>query len=291
MIKLTSILTHLPENNVRELEVVTQRLIDTGKVEIVILFGSYARGNFKEKKGRTKGKKSDYDILAISSDINSRNALRSELRAKFNDIGSVVQLIAEPIAFVNSNLEERQYFFTDIKREGKILFDSGKYRLATPKAPSPIRRRKIAEADYAMWFTMAKDFYGQYRHAYSDSKFRIASFNLQQTVEMCYTAIEMVFTHYNPFEHNLEVLRNRALEFDSRVKAAMPCETDREQELFDYLNYAYIGGRYRSEREFPVTIEQLEYWSTEVEKLLDLTQTICIERIECLKQIEPKATT
>jgi hypothetical protein len=56
--------------------------------------------------------------------------------------------------------------------------------------------------------------------------------------------------------------------------------------LFDYLNYAYIGGRYRSEEDFPVTKEQLDYWSKESKKLLELTETICRERIECLKEIE-----
>ena len=63
---------------------------------------------------------------------------------------------------------------------------------------------------------------------------------------------------------------------------------EEKQELFDYLNFAYIGGRYRSEEEFPVTKQQLNYWSTEAQKLLNLTQTICTERIECLKGIEKK---
>ena len=105
---------------------------------------------------------------------------------------------------------------------------------------------------------------------------------------MCYTAIEMVFAHYNPYEHNLVVLRERTLKFDSRIKEVLPYETEKEQELFDYLNYAYIGGRYRSEEEFPVTKEQLDYWDKEAKKLLDLTKTICLERIDCLKEIERK---
>ena len=103
---------------------------------------------------------------------------------------------------------------------------------------------------------------------------------------MCYTAIEMVFAHYNPYEHNLEALRDRVLQFDNRIKNALPYDTEEQQELFDYLNFAYIGGRYRSEEDFPVTQEQLDYWRTEVKQLLDLTETICKERIDCLKGIE-----
>jgi uncharacterized protein len=106
---------------------------------------------------------------------------------------------------------------------------------------------------------------------------------------MCYTAIEMVFTHYNPYEHNLEMLREHTMPFDSRIKEVLPYETEQQQELFDYLNFAYIGGRYRSEEEFPVTKEQLDYWSKEAQKLLDLTEMVCKERIECLKEIENKS--
>lgn len=281
VINLTSVLSHLPNEKVKELEAITQRIVDTGKAEIIILFGSYARGDFKEKRGKNKGKKSDYDIFVITSDTVSRSEIHSELREIFNDIGIAVQLIVDQIDFVNSNLEEKQYFFTDIKREGKILFDSGKHELADSKKLSPTRRREIAEEDFKMWFGTAKKIMDSVR-----TDLKLASFDLQQAVEMCYTAIEMVFTHYNPYEHNLKVLRNRVLLFDRRVKDALPYNTDEEQELFDHLNYAYIGGRYRSEKEFPVTKEQLEYWSKEVNKLLSLTETICQKRIECLKKIE-----
>lgn len=286
MTDLAQILSYLPDNKVKELEIITQRIVGMGRAEIIILFGSYARGDYKEQRGETKGKKSDYDILVVTSNADDRNALRLELREIFKDIGIAVQLIVEQIAFVNSNLEEKQYFFTDIKREGKVLFNSGIHILADSKELPPIRRREIAEEDFRMWFNMANDFYGQYKHAFSDNKFRIASFNLQQTVEMCYTAIEMVFTHYNPYEHNLEVLRNRVLLFDKRIKNTLPYETEKQQELFEYLNFAYIGGRYRSEDEFPVSKEQLDYWRKEANKLLALTEMICKERIECLKQIE-----
>jgi predicted nucleotidyltransferase/HEPN domain-containing protein len=283
---LTKILSHLPDNKIRELETITQRIVDTGKAEIVVLFGSYARGNYKEKRGKTQGKKSDYDILVVVAEYKTKKELSADLRGAFIDISVPVQLIIETIAFVNSNLEEKQFFFTDIKREGKVLYNSGNFKLSAPVDLSPTRRREIAEEDFKMWFGQAIDFYGQYKHAFTDKKFRIASFNLQQVVEMCYTAIEMVFTHYNPYEHNLEILRKRIIQFDSRIKAVLPYETKEQQELFDYLNYAYIGGRYRSEEDFPVTKEQLDYWSREAKKLLDLTETICRERIECLKEIE-----
>ena len=104
MINLAKILSHLPEDKVSELEVITQRIVGTGKVETVVLFGSYARGDYKELRGKTKGKKSDYDILVVTSDHNNKKDLRSELREIFQDIGISVQLIVEEIIFVNNIL-------------------------------------------------------------------------------------------------------------------------------------------------------------------------------------------
>jgi predicted nucleotidyltransferase len=286
MTDITKTLSHLPDNKIRELETITQRIVDTGKAEIVVLFGSYARGNYKEKRGKTQGKKSDYDILVVVGEYKTKKELNADLRGAFKDIPVPIQLIIETIAFVNSNLEEKQFFFTDIKREGKILYNSGNFKLSESKELTPTRRREIAEEDFKEWFKSAKEFYLHSEFSISKQFFQRASFMLQQVVEMSYTAIEMVFTHYNPYEHNLETLRERIIQFDSRIKDVLPCETKEQQELFDYLNYAYIGGRYRSEEDFPVTKEQLDYWSKESKKLLELTETICRERIECLKEIE-----
>jgi len=74
-------------------------------------------------------------------------------------------------------------------------------------------------------------------------------------------------------------LRQRAEAFDQRVDEAFPLNTEQETELFEYLNFAYIGGRYRSEEEFPVTSAQLDYWATQTLRLLAITEQICGEKI------------
>ena len=282
-------LAHLPQNKIDELTTITQRITATGKAEIVILFGSYARGDYKEHRGKEQGKRSDYDILVVTADAHTRKGLRKKLRGVFEDIGIPVQLIVEKIDFVNSLLEEKQFFFTDIKREGKILYTSGNFELSDPKTLTPTQRRAIAEEDFKQWFSNACTSLDHFKYAVKDEKYGKASFELQQVVEMCYTAIEMVFTHYNPYEHNLVALRSRVLHFDSRLKTALPYNTKEQKELFDRLNFAYIGGRYKSEDEFSVTPQQLSYWSQEAQKLLKLTEQICQEHIKALKAIEAKA--
>jgi predicted nucleotidyltransferase len=281
MINLSETLSYLPSDKITELETITSRIIKSGKAEMVILFGSYARGDYKEQRGEKQGKKSDYDLLIATKDEDSKRTLQSELRGIFTDIERPVQIIIHKIDDVNKSIGKKQYFFSDIRREGKLLFDSRRFQLVDEGKLSPAERVEAAEEDFKEWYGTAVKIINLVR---DDN--RLGAFDLQQAVEMCYTTIEMVFTHYNPYEHNLENLRERVIEFDSRVKEALPYETEEQKKLFDDLNYAYIAGRYRSEKEFPITKDQLEYWSGEAKKLLELTELICKERIDCLREIE-----
>ncbi len=47
-------LPHLPQSRVTELETITNQITATNKADIIILFGSYARGDYKEKRGETQ---------------------------------------------------------------------------------------------------------------------------------------------------------------------------------------------------------------------------------------------
>lgn len=281
-------LSHLPKVHRNELCNITQRIVRTGKAELVMLFGSYARGDYTTIKNTQSGKQSDYDILVVTADADTRKGLRRKLRRAFQDIEITVQLLVEKIQTVNRNLEEEQYFFTDIKREGKLLYSSGNFVLSEPRTLSATRRREIAETDFQEWFRQAKSFYRSAKHDLHDGEFRTAAFHLQQVVEMCYTTLEMVFDHYNPHEHNLKSLYYRIRSYDRRISDAFPLKSAEQIALFDHLNLAYIGGRYHSHSEYMVTEKQLTYWFTEAEKLLSITQSVCLDRIAQLQKHEYK---
>ncbi len=288
MAKLTQILSYLPAERIADLEFITDKIVATHRVEFIILFGSYARGDYKEERGAKQGKKSDFDILVVTEDNERRKQVISKLRNAFKDMEVPVQLIVEKITTVNKALEEHRYFYTDIKREGIELYNSGRYDFAAFKELSPKRRREIAEADFKHWFNMAKDFLLDSAQPIERGNLHKGSFELQQCVEMCYTAIEMVFSHYNPHQHNLQILRDRTIRFDKRLKTAFFYTTEKEKALFDQLNFAYIGGRYHTEDGFHVTREKIKFWQKETESFLKLTAIICLERIEELKKLETK---
>ncbi|WP_428625087.1 nucleotidyltransferase domain-containing protein [Sedimenticola sp.] len=62
-------ISHLPLKKQRELEQITEIVKAQEGVEMVILFGSYARGDWREEKelkpNRWSGHASDYDILVV----------------------------------------------------------------------------------------------------------------------------------------------------------------------------------------------------------------------------------
>ena len=63
-----------------------------------------------------------------------------------------ITLITETIQHVNEKLEKNQYFFSDIKKEGILLYDSGEFKLAEVRELSWEERKEIAQDDYDLWF-------------------------------------------------------------------------------------------------------------------------------------------
>jgi len=55
-----------------------------------------------------------------------------------------ISLISHDIQFFNRRLRKGQYFFSDIKKEGILLHDSGAFELAEAKELSSPERKRIA---------------------------------------------------------------------------------------------------------------------------------------------------
>jgi len=272
---------NIPEEKREELAEIKSLLLNKfKKIEMIILFGSYARGDFTIERGLFEGKKSDFDILVVAKDKDTRKMVSLLPYDNFFDkLSTSVQLIAEQAEILNRNLKEKQFFFSDIVKEGVVLYDSGNCKLAKPKKLNQEERKKLTEENFENWFGQATTSFKYSNIAISEKDLRKAAFELQQTVEICYTTIEIVFTQYKSHEHDLLILRKRVDKFDERLFDIFSMKTTEEKDMFEHLNYAYIGGRYKSEKEFPVTEQQLDYWQAETEKLLKLTEEICLSKI------------
>ncbi len=288
MKNIAEILSHLPENKVEELEIVTRKIVETGMASMVVLYGSYARGDWKEISGGRSGKKSDYDIMVLAKDERDCQDLKNKLIKLFENFPTVVQTMVETLGFVNMHLREGQYFFTEIKQQGIILYAESNTKLAEAQNLSATRLREIAELDFKQWFGQAKGFCETSNFQKDKNLLQLSSFSIQQCVENCYTAIEMVYSRNNPYEHRLTILRMNAKRYVPEIDQCFPLGTEEERHLFYHLDAAYIGGRYIDEEHYKVTKEQLSYWEKEAQKLLDITEKACLKKIENLKEKEKK---
>lgn len=203
-------LSHLPENKVDELKKVVSiisKLCDD--VEMIILFGSYARGDYKVeadlKAERKSGHISDYDILVVTGQKKSVDnaGLWDEITKECNSLkqSTHARIIAHDIQELNIKLAEGQYFYTDVKKEGCLLYDSGKFELANEHELTPKEQKRIAQEDYDHWFESAKGFLKGYNFYFKESDYGKAAFLLHQATESSYKTILLVFTNYSPNEH------------------------------------------------------------------------------------------
>jgi HEPN domain-containing protein/predicted nucleotidyltransferase len=283
---MKSELDHLPAEKYDELRRIVEIIRDRVDAEMVILYGSYARGDWKAEAdlapGRWSGHASDYDILVVVEDqatAEDVNLLR-ELEQACNAPGfsAHVRPIVHDIAHVNGSIAEQWYFFMDVLTEGVLLYDSGRHRLAEPGGLLPADQQRLAREYFDVWFPQARQFLDAFWFHLERDNLRLAAFNLNQATEHAYKAILLVFTHYCPQEHLLAILGRMAAEHGPVFEDIFPQDTEEQQDRFRLLDNAYIAARYH--RRFRVTRADLDDLAPRVKQLLEVTGRICREEIE-----------
>ena len=122
-------LSHLPTQQAKEINIIVEALSKIKKVEKVILFWSFARGDFvlhdvSEENGTMRVYESDYDLLVIVSHYKEDqewliDKTINEIEQKYH-IERGIDVILESITYVNKMLEENRYFYADIVKEGIV---------------------------------------------------------------------------------------------------------------------------------------------------------------------------
>ena len=279
-------ISHLPQIKQDELKKTIATIRNNcNDIEKIILFGSYARGDYKEAKDlqpdRKSGHISDYDILVVTA--KKDNSLDLVLWKKISKICQELNLTADPriithdIEALNIKLAERQYFYREIKKEGILLYDSNNFKLADERDLTSKEQQRIAQDHFDHWFCKAEDFWDTFSLMSNKEKFASAAFHLHQVAESSYKALHLVFTNYCPHEHLLEILGFEAEDFHPSLKTIFTQTTKEDKARFKLLEYGYIGGRY--DPRYHISKEDLEILAKDVKRLLELTKKICQEKI------------
>ena len=96
------------------LEEITRRIRTVSDPEQIILFGSYARGDFRPD--------SDLDLLVIKDEVDSTRAEAARIYGVLADIGVPVDLVVVRTAYVQRYGDLVGTVVRPALREGKVLY-------------------------------------------------------------------------------------------------------------------------------------------------------------------------
>ncbi|MFC1676344.1 HEPN domain-containing protein [Planctomycetota bacterium] len=281
-------LAHLPEGKRKELELIRDIILEKiPDVRMIVLFGSYARGQQVDDiytEGHvTHVYQSDFDILVaikskkVAENYDAHSRVENAIEAT-KQVETPLSIIYHTFSEVRHRINEGHYFFADIKKEGIHLYRTGKHHLGKAKILTPAERKQIAEEHFKQWFKSAKNFYILFETALEKKMYKEAAFQLHQTVERFYSATTLVFINYRFRSHDIEMLGRKAVSYNAEFAKVFPRETKDEVKVFKLLKKAYVDARYK--KEYRITKKQLEYLAKRVKLLQRLTKKICKEKID-----------
>lgn len=281
-------LSHLPENNQKEITRIAEIIREVANPEMIILFGSYAKGTFTEhtylgRDGIRYEYISDYDLLVVTKNaVEKSYELDDQITNRARMYKSAVNMEIHDISYINEGLSFGQYFFSDIIKEGIVLYDKGTITFATARELSSHEVKEIAQRYFDKWFPPGIEFIAASDLIASRNNLKIAAFQLHQAAETLYYTVLLVFTLYKPKTHNLGKLRKLAKELSEDLYMVFPIESNKhENHLFDLLKRGYVDARYRDD--YIISREELTQLSERVKEMRAIVQRICEVRIATIE--------
>lgn len=276
-----SYLPQIKQDQILHIVEIIRSIVDPEKV---ILFGSYAKNSYKEHRyrdgqGAEQEFRSDYDILVVTKDNpHNTNEIDNKITAQIPNNYPELNLEIHEIDYINEGLEFGQYFFSDIVKEGVLLFDTDAVKFANPKELSNSEKKIIAQRFFDIWFTKGSNFLDIISPEVVAKDIKIAAFLLHQSAESFYYTILLVFTEYKPKTHNLRKLRKQSKVLSEELYLIFPIETDKKSNhLFDLLKRGYIDARYR--HDYAINLSEIDQLIVLLKSMRDLVKTLCQKRL------------
>jgi HEPN domain-containing protein/predicted nucleotidyltransferase len=250
------------------------------EIAFVILFGPFASGDFVAN--------SDYNFLILTKEKkyankNKVNRLRKRIsdaiNSKIKDKTHHLQLTIEPVAYANSPVSEKRYFFADIKRDGILLYDSGRSELLILPGLEINSADRIhnAKINYRNTLDKAIDFMRYCQFGIDQGDLDGAAFNLHQTAENLFNCTILVLNGYEARTHDLVELNKLCSANSNKFLNIFFSNNNEERRSFDLLRKAYNKSRYGGQYE--ISRKQLEYLADRVMILMEIVIDVCGKRI------------
>lgn len=279
-------MSYPPEYKQHEIGKILEIIKELAKPEKVILFGSHASDRWVEgeyvKEGTPYSYIRDYDFLVVIKKGEGQEKeyiIISHIQNRTGHIKNTVSPIVHDIDYINEGLRLGQYFFTDIIRDGILLYDTGDYQFNEPAILTREEEKEKAQGYFDIWFPQSKDFLDGSVYHESKNQLRVGAFSLHQAAESFYNTALLVFTGYKPKTHHLGKLRNYAKHISPELYRIFYESAPDEQEyhLFELLNRGYIEARHKPD--YPITAEELRILIDKVSRMQEVVGRICREKI------------
>ncbi len=299
-------LDHLPASKQREIERVVAIIFEEfgdalvlankewkkkGRIDKIILYGSYARGGWVDEPHTAKGYQSDYDILIIVNDkrLTDRVTYWLALEDRLNRELAITKTLKTPVNFivhslqeVNDGLAHGRFFFMDVRQDGIALYQFDDSELHTPKPKTPEQALAMATEYFEDWFPAAAGMLETAKFSLKQGRLKDAAFLMHQSAERLYHCVLLVATFYTPHVHNLGFLRIQAERLDRLLVNAWPRELHRDRARFEKLKDAYVKARYS--KHYRVSEVELNWLGAHVNELAQAVHAICTARISELRR-------
>lgn len=257
-----------------------------GRILKIILFGSYARGDWVDAPLAANQYKSDYDLLIIVSqkELADRAGYWAKAEERLIRAYTIEKTLRTPVNFivhslheVNDGLAHGRVFFMEVAKDGVALYEADDRELHTPKPKTPEQALAAAREYFEEGFPSAMKRYEFAKFGIGRGYLKDAAFDMHQTVERLYGCLLLTLTFYTPYNHNIVFLRSLAEGLDPRLFGIWPEDTRKERAMFQKLKDAYVKARYS--RHYRISEEELTWLGARVEELGRVVHQVCSDKI------------
>jgi uncharacterized protein len=276
----------------REFEDVTKRKASArlqGRILKVILFGSYARGDWVDDP--VGGYKSDYDLLIVVNHDDFADVTdywmdaEAHLEQAFDvahTLSAPAQFIVHSLSDVNRQLTRGRPFFTQIVDEGVVLYEAADHPLSRPEKLSATDAFREAVGNFGKWFPSAGQYLetGEDHLRKGDAWHNKAAFELHQAAERYYHCVLLTQTLYSTKSHNLNFLRGQAERVAPELIPTWPRANRFEKRCWELLRRAYVEARFSDQYE--ITAEQLQWLVARLKDLQARVEQSCRAYLETI---------
>ena len=178
----------IPEINRRELKRIVGIIRRHAEVDLIILFGKYAKGTMRSVLG-------GYELLLVSQHGDGINTSKlteilDTVFCRSDRKEENVFLHSCSLSSLKSSCSKGSCFFISVCNEGILVYDSKRcnYPLE-PQSYNPA----LHQAGYDHFFKFAEFFLNRAESAWENRQVRMAALNLFYTADMLFKAVESVF--------------------------------------------------------------------------------------------------